>query len=64
MELDNIIKKVAGTYLASAIIAVIVLIVTLGQPFVVFLGIGAMGLVSVLALGSGTVANLVLTKIL
>ncbi|MFN7557568.1 hypothetical protein [Microcystis sp.] len=48
MELDNIIKKVAGTYLASAIIAVIVLIVTLGQPFVVFLGIGAMGLVSVL----------------
>ena len=48
MELDNIIKKVAGTYLASAIIAVIVLIVTLGQPFVVFLGIGAMGLVTVL----------------
>ena len=48
MELDNIIKKVAGAYLASAIIAVIVLIVTLGQPFVVFLGIGAMGLVTVL----------------
>ncbi|MCA2552220.1 MAG: hypothetical protein IM466_00255 [Microcystis sp. M04BS1] len=48
MELDNIIKKVAGAYLASAIIAVIVLIVTLGQPFVVFLSIGAMGLVTVL----------------
>jgi hypothetical protein len=48
MELDNIIKKVAGTYLASAIIAVIVLIFTLGQPFVVFLSIGAMGLVTVL----------------
>ena len=48
MELDNIIKKVAGAYLASAIIAVIVLILTLGQPFVVFLGIGAMGLVTVL----------------
>ncbi len=30
------------------IIAVIVLILTLGQPFVVFLGIGAMGLVTVL----------------
>ena len=48
MELDNIIKKVAGAYLASAIIAVIVLILTLGQPFVVFLSIGAMGLVTVL----------------
>ncbi len=48
MELDNIIKKVAGAYLASAVIAVIVLILTLGQPFVVFMGIGAMGLVTVL----------------
>jgi hypothetical protein len=48
MELDNIIKKVAGAYLASAIIAVIVLILALGQPFVVFLSIGAMGLVTVL----------------
>ena len=48
MGLDNIIKKVAGAYLASAIIAVIVLILTLGQPFVVFLSIGAMGLVTVL----------------
>lgn len=48
MELDNIIKKVTGTYLASAIFAVIILILTLGQPFVVFMGIGAMGLVSIL----------------
>ncbi|MEB3189630.1 MAG: hypothetical protein VKL42_04725 [Snowella sp.] len=48
MELDNIIKKVTGTYLASAILAVIVLIVTLGEPFVVFMGIGAMGLVGIL----------------
>ncbi|MFM7440914.1 MAG: hypothetical protein ACKO2V_20330 [Snowella sp.] len=48
MELDNIIKKVTGTYLASAILAVIVLIVTLGQPFVIFMSIGAMGLVSIL----------------
>lgn len=48
MELDNIIKKVTGTYLASAIFAVIILILTLGQPFVIFMGIGAMGLVSIL----------------
>jgi hypothetical protein len=48
MELDNIIKKVTGAYLASAVLAVIILIVTLGEPFVVFMGIGAMGLVSIL----------------
>ena len=48
MELDNIIKKVTGTYLASAIFAVIILILTLGQPFVIFMGIGAMGLVYIL----------------
>ncbi|MFM8294164.1 MAG: hypothetical protein ACKN9E_06410 [Microcystaceae cyanobacterium] len=48
MELDNIIKKVTSTYLASAILAVIVLIVTLGEPFVIFMGIGAMGLVGIL----------------
>ncbi len=48
MELDKIIKKVTGLYLGSAIIAVVVAIVTLGEPFIVLLGIGALGLVSVL----------------
>lgn len=48
MELDNIIKKVTGAYLASAVLAIIILIVTLGEPFAVFMGVGAMGLVSIL----------------
>lgn len=48
MELDKIIKKVTGIYLGSAIIAVVVAIITLGEPFIALLGIGALGLVSVL----------------
>ncbi|MFB2835822.1 hypothetical protein [Floridanema evergladense] len=48
MEVDKIIKKVTGLYLGSAIVAVVVAILTLGQPFVVLLGIGAFGLVTLL----------------
>ena len=48
MELDKIIEKVASLYLASAILAVIIAILTLGQPFVVLAGIGALGLTTVL----------------
>lgn len=48
MELDKIIKKVTGLYLGSAIVAVVVAIATLGQPFVILLGIGMFGLVTLL----------------
>jgi hypothetical protein len=48
MELDKIIKKVTGLYLGSAIVALVVAILTLGEPFVVLLGIGMFGLVTVL----------------
>lgn len=48
MELDKIVKKIAGLYLGSAIFAVIMAILTLGQPFVVLAGIGALGLITVL----------------
>lgn len=48
MELDNIIKKVAGLYLGTTILAVIVAILTLGEPFILLAGIGMLGLVTVL----------------
>ena len=48
MELDKIIEKVVGLYLGSAIIAVIVAMLTLGGPFVVFAGIGMLGLTTIL----------------
>ncbi|MFB2894612.1 hypothetical protein ACE1CI_17015 [Aerosakkonemataceae cyanobacterium BLCC-F50] len=48
MELDKIIKKLTGLYLGSAIVAVVVAILTLGESFVILLGIGAFGLVTLL----------------
>lgn len=48
MELDKIITKIMGMYVGYAIVAVIVAIVTLGQPFAVLIGIGTLGLISVL----------------
>ncbi len=48
MELDKIIEKVASLYLGTAIMAVIVAILTLGEPFVILAGIGALGLTTVL----------------
>ncbi|XWK89516.1 MAG: hypothetical protein U7127_05480 [Phormidium sp.] len=48
MELDKIIKKVTGLYLGSAIVAVAVAIATLGESFVILLGIGVFGLVTLL----------------
>jgi len=48
MELDKIIKKMTGLYLGSAIVAVVIAILTLGEPFVILLGIGMFGLVTLL----------------
>ena len=48
MELDKIVEKVVGVYLGSAIVAVIVAIATLGEPFIILAGIGALGLTTVL----------------